>query len=231
MAFGGLIVGALAILHPEVCGNGYSAVNAILHGKWIWQSLALILVFKVVATGASLGYLFGTIFHLAFPAATISPSAFALVGMGAFLAGTTHAPVMAIIMIFELTLDYQIILPLMLACVLAYYTSARVEPRSIYSESLKRKGGGRFSAQLVDVSVSDLMKPDPVAVHTNVGFAEIGQKFLTNRFTYLYVTEGDRRFLGAISLHDIKDFLKDTSIADLVIARDLFQAITSVAAD
>ena len=111
--------------------------------------------------GASLGYLFGAIFHLAFPAATISPSAFALVGMGAFLAGTTHAPVMAIIMIFELTLDYQIILPLMLACVLAYYTSARIEPRSIYSESLKRKGGGRFSAQLVDVNVRDLMKPDP----------------------------------------------------------------------
>jgi len=240
MSLGGLIVGALAILHPEVCGNGYSVVNALLHGKLIWQSLAVILVFKIIATGAtfgsgavggvftptlfvgaSLGYLFGTMFHLAFPAATISPIAFALVGMGAFLAGTTHAPVMAIIMIFELTLDYQIILPLMLACVLAYYISARIEPRSIYSESLERKGGGRFSAQLVDVNVSDLMKLDPISVHTNAGFAEIAQKFLTNRFNYLYVTDDDRRFLGAVSLHDIKDFLKDPSIADLVIAHDL----------
>ncbi|MGI9087038.1 MAG: ClcB-like voltage-gated chloride channel protein [Chthoniobacterales bacterium] len=240
MTFGGLIVGALAISYPEVCGNGYSAVNAILHGAWLWQSLALILVFKIVATGAtfgsgavggvftptlfvgaSLGYLFGILFHLGFPGAAISPSAFALVGMGAFLAGTTHAPVMAIIMIFELTLDYQIILPLMLACVLAYYTSARIVPRSIYSESLKRKGGGRFSAQLVDVNVRDLMKPDPVTVHTNAGFAAIGQKFLSNRFNYLYVTDAQHHFLGAISLHDIKNFLQDPSIADLVIAHDL----------
>lgn len=240
MALGGLVVGVLAIQYPEVCGNGYSAVNAILHGRWFWQSLALVLIFKVIATGAtfgsgavggvftptlfvgaSLGYLFGTIFHLAFPSATISPSAFALVGMGAFLAGTTHAPVMAIIMIFELTLDYQIILPLMLACVLAYYTSARIEPRSIYSESLKRKGGGRFSAQLVDVNVRDLMKADPVTVNMDAGFAEIGQKFLANRFNYLYVTDAERHFVGAISLHDIKNFLQDPSIADLVIAHDL----------
>ena len=65
--------------------------------------------------------------------------------MGAFLAATTHAPVMAIIMIFELTLDYQIILPLMLACVTGYYTSVSFEKRSIYSEALKRKGGGRLT--------------------------------------------------------------------------------------
>ena len=109
----------------------------------------------------------------------------------------------------------------MLACVLAYYTSARIEPRSIYSDSLKRKGGGRFSAQLVDVNVSDLMKPSPVTVHTNAGFAEIGQKFLSNRINYLYVIDSEGRFLGAISLHDIKNFLQDPSIADLVIAHDL----------
>ena len=240
MAVGGLIVGVLAISYPEVCGNGYSAVNAILHGRWIWQSLILILLFKMVATGAtfgsgavggvftptlflgaSIGYLFGTLVHVAFHGATISPSAFALVGMGAFLAGTTHAPVMAIMMIFELTLDYQIILPLMLACVIAYYSSARIEPRSIYSESFQRKGGGRFSAQLVDVRVADLMKRNPVSVLANAGFAEIGQKFLTNRFNHLYVVDHQHRFLGAVSLHDVKDYLKDPSIAYLAIAQDL----------
>ncbi len=61
--------------------------------------------------------------------------------MGAFLAATTHAPIMAIIMIFELTLDYQIILPLMLACVVGYYTSVGFEKRSIYSEALKAAKG------------------------------------------------------------------------------------------
>ena len=69
----------------------------------------------------------------------VNPSAFALVGMGAFLAAATHAPIMAIIMIFEITLDYQIILPRMLACVVAYYTSASIEKQSIYAEALNEK--------------------------------------------------------------------------------------------
>ena len=93
---------------------------------------------------------------------TSNPSAFALVGMGAFLAATTHAPIMAIIMIFELTLDYQIILPLMLACVTGYYTSVSFEKRSIYSEALKRKGAGDYRHQLAELHVRDLLKPEPV---------------------------------------------------------------------
>ncbi len=251
MGMGGLVVGAIATFHPEVCGNGYAAVNAILRGEWFWQTLAIVLLLKVIATaatfgsgavggvftptlfvGASGGYLFGAVFHSIFPGAGLNPSACALVGMGAFLAGTTHAPVMAIMMIFELTLDYQIILPLMLACVVAYYTAARIEPRSIYSESVKRKGGGRFSARLVDVNVGDLMKRDPVAVRPSDGFTVIGQKFLANRFTYLYVADSDKRFLGAISLHDIKNSLQDPALANVVIAEDLMQQeFPSIAVD
>ncbi|HEY0368134.1 MAG TPA: ClcB-like voltage-gated chloride channel protein [Chthoniobacterales bacterium] len=240
MTIGGLIVGGLAIMHPEVCGNGYAAVNAILHGQWLWETLAVVLAFKIIATaatfgsgavggvftptlfvGASLGFLFGSGFDAIFRHAHLDPSACALVGMGAFLAGTTHAPVMAIMMIFELTLDYQIILPLMLACVVAYYTAARIEPRSIYSESVKRKGGGRFSARLVDVNVADLMKRDPVVVQGTAGFETIGEKFLTNAFNHLYVEDADHRFLGAISLHDIKSSLQDPALAKGIIAADL----------
>ena len=242
MTIGGLLVGALAIFHPEVCGNGYSIINSILRGEWLWQALALVLLLKVLATastfgsgavggvftptlfvGASAGYLFGALVHWVIPVSELNPSACALVGMGAFLAATTHAPVMAILMIFELTLDYEIILPLMLACVIGYYTAARIEPRSIYSESVKRKGGGRFSARLVDLNVADLMKRDPDSVKLNDGFAVIAQKFLTNRFNYLYVTDQARRFRGAISLHDIKASLQDPALANVVIAADLVQ--------
>ena len=132
-----LIVDALAILNPEVCGNGYSTVSGILRGEWLWQTLAVILVFKVLATiatfgsgavggvftptlfiVASFGFLFGTGTNHLLGHFSVNSSAFALVGMGAFLAAT-HAPIMAIVMIFEITLDYQIILPLMLACVIA----------------------------------------------------------------------------------------------------------------
>ncbi len=240
MALGGLIVGVLAAFYPEVCGNGYSAVSAILRGNLLWQSLAMILLCKMIATsatfgsgavggvftptlfvGASLGYLFGSVLHHALPA--LNPSACALVGMGAFLAGTTHAPIMAIIMIFELTLDYQIILPLMLACVIAYYTSASIEKRSIYSESLKRKGAGDFREQLADLHVRDLMKNNPVAVAPTARFAEIGETFLANRFNYLYVADATKHFLGVVSLHDIKSYLNDPELAGLVIARDIMR--------
>lgn len=239
MCMGGLIVGVLAVFHPEVCGNGYSAVNAILNGQWVWQTLAVILIFKVLATaatfgsgavggvftptlfvGASLGFLFGDAAQH-FPGhLLINPSAFALVGMGAFLAAATHAPIMAIIMIFELTLDYQIILPLMLACVIAYYTSVSIEKRSIYAEPLKRKGAGDYRQQLAELHVRDLMKSNPPTIQPTASFAEIGEKFIVTPVNYLYVTEGDW-FVGAISLHDIKSYLNSPELAALVIAGEI----------
>jgi chloride channel protein, CIC family len=239
MCLGGLIVGALAMVHPEVCGNGYAAVDAILRGEWAWQILAIILIFKILATtatfgsgavggvftptlfvGASLGFLFGDgARHLPGHLVT-NPSAFALVGMGAFLAATTHAPIMAIIMIFELTLDYQIILPLMLACVVAYYTSVSLEKRSIYAEALKRKGAGDYRRQLTELHVRDLMKPNPLTITPTAGFAEIGEKFVSTRFNYLYVTNR-KKFVGAVSLHDIKNYLNAPELAALVIAGDI----------
>jgi chloride channel protein, CIC family len=247
MAAGGFVVGALAILHPEVCGNGYSAVNAILRGEWLWQSLAVILVFKVLATsatfgsgavggvftptlfvGASLGFLFGDAARLLPGHLIINPSAFALVGMGAFLAATTHAPIMAIIMIFELTLDYEIILPLMLACVVGYYTSVSIERRSIYAEPLKRKGAGDYRRQLAELHVRDLMKAAPLTVSVTARFAEIAQKFIASRVNYLYVTDTDR-FVGAISLHDIKNYLNAPELAELIIAEDIVRQAFPVA--
>lgn len=239
MGVGGLIVGALAVFYPQVCGNGYSVVNEILRGQWLWQTLAFILLFKVLATaatfgsgavggvftptlfvGASLGFLFGTLTQHLTGSLTVNPSAFALVGMGAFLAAATHAPIMAIVMIFELTLDYQIILPLMLACVIGYYTSHKIEKRSIYAEALKRKGAGDYAKQLAELHVRDLMKPNPLTISLTTGFSEIAEKFVATRFNHLYVTD-DGRFLGAVSLHDIKSYLNAPELAKVVIAGDL----------
>ncbi|HZR78527.1 MAG TPA: CBS domain-containing protein, partial [Chthoniobacterales bacterium] len=152
----------------------------------------------------------------------VNPSAFALVGMGAFLAAATHAPIMAIVMIFEITLDYQIILPLMLACVVGYYTSVSIEKRSIYAEALKRKGAGDYRKQLAELHVRDLMKPQPLTISPTAGFSEIGEKFIATRFNYLYVTDHER-FLGAVSLHDIKNFLNTPELAKVVIAGDLLR--------
>ena len=124
---------------------------------------------------------------------------------------------MAIIMIFEITLDYQIILPLMLACVVAYYTSVSIDKRSIYAEALKRKGAGDYRKQLAELHVRDIMKPKPLTISPRAGFSEIGEKFVATRFNYLYVTDHDR-FIGAVSLHDVKNYLNTPELAKVVIA-------------
>ena len=242
LALGGLCVGALAIAYPEVCGNGYSVVNNILHGGYLWNSLLLILVWKIAATaatfgsgavggvftptlfvGACAGYLFALAAQFVWPGPPLVPSAFTLVGMGALLAATTHAPIMAIIMLFELTLDYQMILPLMLACVVAHYVSRRFDPKSIYAESLKRKGAKTFQEQFAALHVSDLMKPDPVCIQGRAPFLEIAESFIRNHYVHLYVVDDQDTFKGVINLHDIKAYLSSPELSTLVIARDLMR--------
>lgn len=156
LALGGLIVGAISAYEPQIWGNGYSVVNTVLQDSWPWQALLTVLILKMVATaathgsgaiggaftptlfvGALLGALFGTLVQALLPAGTASPNAYAVVGMGAMLAGTTHAPFMSILMIFEMTMDYEIVLPLMLAVVTAHYTAQRYTGVSpMYAESL-----------------------------------------------------------------------------------------------
>ena len=242
LSIGGLLVGAFAIIYPEVCGNGYSVVNIIPHSGYLWKSLLLLLLFKVAATaatfgsgavggvftptlfvGACAGYLFACAAQFAWPGPPLVPSAFTLVGMGALLAATTHAPIMAIIMLFELTLDYQMILPLMLACVVAHYVSRGFDPKSIYAESLQRKGAKFFQDQFSSLHVADLMKSNPVSIQANTPFLKIAESFIKNRFVHLYVTGEGWRFLGVINLYDIKAYLNSPELASLVIARDLMR--------
>ncbi|CAJ0787084.1 Voltage-gated ClC-type chloride channel ClcB [Ralstonia condita] len=157
LAVGGLIVGVLSTRVPEVWGNGYSVVNGFLHEPWLWQTVALVLICKVAATaasagsgavggvftptlfcGAALGLLYGTGMHALLPGAAPVPISYAVVGMGALLAATTHAPLMSILMIFEMTLSYQVVLPLMLACITGYVTAHATGAPSVYARALAR---------------------------------------------------------------------------------------------
>jgi len=166
MAAGGLVVGALSVIDPAVWGNGYSVVNSMLHTDWAWQAVAVLLLLKILATaasvgsgalggvftptlfvGAALGGLYGTALQGVFPAGSLSAvSSYAVVGMGALLAATTHAPLMSILMIFEMTLSYEVMLPLMLACMMGYVVAQRIRPESVYAKSL---ANNRISAHLI----------------------------------------------------------------------------------
>lgn len=240
LTLGGAIVGCLAILHPEVCGNGYSVLYSMLHQSWAVQALVAVLVLKVVATGATfgsgavggvftptlltggaLGYLFGRGVEALVPYQDLHPNAYALIGMGAFLAAATGAPVMAIVMVFELTLNYQIILPLMVACVLGHAGSRAFETRFLYGDSLERKGASLVAQQMRGVRVADLMRPRPHRIGLTAPFREIAEVFLQHRFNYVYVVDPSDRFAGVVSLHDIKAYLDDPELARLVIAQEI----------
>jgi CIC family chloride channel protein len=241
LALGGLLVGAIAISIPEVCGNGYSVVVQILNGALVWKILIGIMACKWLATmasfgsgapggvftpslfmGASAGYLFGTAVHNVWPAAAQDPRAFALVGMGAFLSAASHAPVMAVIMLFEMTLSYDIILPLMLCSVIAYYTSKGLEGASLYSESLKRKTA-ESAPPFAETRVAQLMRTKPPVLAPTARFADIARMFLNTAVNNLYVVDDAGRFLGAVSLHDIKPYLGEPELAGHVIARDILR--------
>lgn len=226
MLLGGLIVGLLSLGWPEVWGNGYSVVNEILHTNWQWSFLLAVLVFKVIATaatfgsgavggvftptlfvGAVLGTLFGQAVHALWPTVTATPSTYTVVGMGAFLAGATHAPLMSILMVFEMTSNYQIVLPLMLSCATGYYTARAYREEGLYSESVRRKRAEEPAPDVRDMRVKDLIKPNVLTVRSDVPFSEVAELFAVNRFNHIFVVDEHNRLLGVISLHDIKPFL------------------------
>ncbi len=242
LGLGGLMVGGLAVWVPEVTGNGYSVVVSILNGGLAWQMLFLVLVCKWAATaasfgsgapggvftptlfiGAAMGYLFGYGVHAIWPTGAADPQAFALVGMGALLAAASHAPVMAIIMLFEMTLSYDIILPLMLCSVVAYYTARGIEGHSLYSEALKKKAAEEPELVRLPGVVSDLVKKQTTPVALTAHFEAIAKEFLESRHEEIYVTAAEERYAGVISLHDIKPYLSDAAIAEHVIAGDVLR--------
>ncbi len=226
LGVGGAIVGAISLLHPEVWGNGYGVANQILAGQWIWQALVIVMLCKFGATvaavgsgtvggiftpslfmGAALGFLFGEGMHIVWPSLAPSPM-YAATGMAAFLAATTHAPLMAILMIFEMTGNYKVMLPAMLASVMAYSIASRVNQRSVYADSLKpEKTATNFST----MSVKEVMHTDPPTVRCDASLQEFERRYVSSRWQNVYVVDDDNHFLGAVSLHDIRPVLQKPS--------------------
>lgn len=169
-AAGGALVGLLAIVRPEVTGNGYEAINLLLNERLAVTLVIVLLFAKALATtasvssgspggvftpslflGAALGGSVGHIVLRLIPHASGSAvEAYALVGMAAMIAATTHAPVMASVLVFELSGDYAIALPLLTATALATLLSRRVHRESIYTEELRRRGR-RWQVQVREV--------------------------------------------------------------------------------
>jgi CIC family chloride channel protein len=253
LTFAGFIVGIIAIGFPGVCGNGYSVTNDILHEKFLAEANPLLwllglLVAKWVATaatvgagtvggvftptlfvGASAGALFGTALHqLGGSAAGMPAGAFALVGMGAVLAATTRSPLLAMILIFELSLDYSLVPPLMLACVVSILVARQLHGESVYTEHLRVKGlalGQETSrpGATMEQTIGDLMRAPVTPVRENTPLRKIADRFLTNSNNFLPVVNAQQRLLGMVALQDLKEFLNANQDLGAVIAYDVMR--------
>lgn len=241
------LVGVIGIWLPYVYGNGYETVNLALNQELSLKLLLILPLAKLAATaltrgsggaggmftptlmmGSLLGGAFGTFVHGWFPGHTADPGAYALVGMAAVLSGTTHAPIMAIFMIFEQTNSYQIILPLMLVCMISNIVSRRLKPESLHVESLRRRGIElpRYpeAGVMRSLRVANVMHPGAETVRLTDNFRTVVEAFLRYRFNYLYVIDDAGRFQGAIPFHGMKDMLGHADSLEMVIAQDLLTA-------
>lgn len=150
--------------------------------------------------GCLIGTLYGLAAQALWPGATSQPFAYAIVGMGAFLAGATQAPLMAILMIFEMTLSYQVMLPLMAASVVAYFVARSVSVDSMYEITVKRREQQNERLRLRTLHVHDLIEPAHTVVRPDSDMAEMGKIFLQYPVKYLYVVDSAGHYIGVVPL-------------------------------
>jgi CIC family chloride channel protein len=238
-------------VRPEVWGSGFAGTNRILRGNASLPFLAELFVAKIAATaatigsggvggvftpalmvGASLGGVAAKLTELVFPWIDSPVGAYALLGMGGLLAGVTRAPLLAIIMIFELTQNTAVLLPMMAVSVLAVLSARALQKDSMYVQSLRSAGivweKTPEATALSSLKVSDVMREDVKLVPRNMTLPEIVNVFLHTRSLYLYVGDDQGRLLGVVDLHDIKESLPERNISSLVIAEDLLSEIPFV---
>lgn len=247
-ALGGLCVGALACAVPNVLGVGYETVDLALEGRLGALALAGLLLAKLAATsvtlgsggsggvfapslflGAMAGGLVGSAAHGWFPDATGSPGAYALVGMGAVVAATSHAPISAILILFELTQRVEIIPPLMAACVLSTLTAGLLQRESIYTLKFKRRGIELPEREdpnpLKSLYVSDVIDRSPEVVPESAPFERLIDLLVTSDHKAFFVVNARGDLLGAISLAELRRVLLDReALASVAVAGDFVEA-------
>lgn len=242
---GGLIIGMGGIFAPQIYGVGYNTMNQALLGQLPWITMLILVFVKMLATSVSLGSggsggifapslflgtmtggFFGSLVHQYWPGTTATSGAYSLVGMGAVVAGATHAPITAILIIFELTNDYKIILPLMIASIIATIFTTKVQKESIYTLKLIRRGVNLFKGREVNLlrslKVKEVMRDDPVIIPPDLNFKELLQLMVNTSHSQFFVLNRNNEFVGAVSIQEIRHAMLDQEeLAPLLIAIDL----------
>lgn len=247
MSVGGSIVGLLAIEFPQVWGNGYGPANDILHGQYVAGFLAGMLLAKFLATlmtvgsgavggvftptlflGAGVGALFGQLLQDQGLGGDLPAAAFALVGMGGVLAATTHSPLLAMLVVFEISLNYSLMPPLMVGCAVATLTARGLYRLSVYTDPLSQRGidvdrESPVPGWATQRTVGDMMRSPVPPVRQDTPFPQIADRFLTSPNSNLPVVDARNRLVGLVALHDLKRYLGAGEELDAVIAYDIMR--------
>ncbi|TYO96676.1 CIC family chloride channel protein [Geothermobacter ehrlichii] len=241
---GGLVVGAIGVGLPQVFGNGYEFMETVLHGEHAWALLALLVLAKAVATsitlgsglpggmfapclflGAVAGGAFGHLAALAFPDVGLSPGAYALVGMGAFLSAATHAPMTAIFLLFEITDSYQVIIPIMLTCVIGTSIARHFKKDSLETVELSRAGidleAGKERNIMKALLVRDVMARDVETVPENMTLGQFAEFTASTRHTNFPLVNAEGEMTGIISVQDFMGVVFERELKDLVVIKEL----------
>ncbi|MDE0744075.1 MAG: chloride channel protein, partial [Woeseiaceae bacterium] len=221
-AIGGLIVGMISIFMPQILGNGYDVMEQALTGQMFW-GLAFLLVFmKIICTsitlgsggmggvfapslfiGAMVGTAFGSSVHFIFPTLSASAETYSVVGMGAVAGAVMQAPLTNILMLFELTNDYTLILPIMATCIAASYTYQRFTKHSIYMQNLLNKGinirHGREASIMNSIKVQDVMSTDITTIAQEMPFRKILETISYSKNFYFPVLDNRGDMTGILS--------------------------------
>ena len=227
---GALLIGCIGIFYPQVMGDGYDYMEDILHGQGIaWVMFALVL-FKILATsitlgsggaggvfapslfiGAVLGGAFGSIAHRLMPDLTAGSGAYATVGIGAFLAAATHAPMTAIFLLFELTGNYQIIIPIMITSIIGTVVASKFCEDSIDTVDFSREGinihEGRETVIMKSLKVGAAISDEVDFISEDANIKELLQIFSIGKGFYFPVIDATGKMTGIVSLQDVKNIL------------------------
>lgn len=243
-AIGGLIVGAIGIFFPHIFGVGYDAIELAIQGHLTFLLLFSLIFIKILATsltlgsggsggvfapslfiGAMTGGAFGYLAHTLFPGATATSGAYSLVGMGAVLAAATHGPINGILILFEMTGSYKIILPLMLSCIISAILASQIKRESIYTLKLIRRGvnirAGRDVNVMRSLLVRDAMTRDVVTVSENMPLKDLVRFTLGSKYASFPVVDRDGLLSGIITFQDFKEVIYEEGLEHLVVAGDI----------
>jgi CIC family chloride channel protein len=234
-AVGGLLLGVVLLALPELYGVGYPVLEKAVQGRYVFALLLLLLVGKIVATsltiaiggsggvfapslfmGAMLGSAYGIGAHRFFPGVTGPVGAYGIVGMGAVFAGAARAPITAVIIIFELTGDYQVILPLMFAIALAAGISNILSRDTIYTLKLRRRGIDimrRSGANLMQLlQVGDAMRPLPHALDSGAPLSHVVARLSDAADDGLPVVDTQGRYRGTIAAQQVEQAMRESAV-------------------